>query len=63
MEPIKLECTYEERKSKSGSLFKCLVVKLSPNYSKLVMLDVPEQCLIETQHSQPIKADVLPFEE
>ena len=62
MEPIKLECTYEERKSKSGNTFKCVMIKISDNYSKMVMVDVPEQALIESIHkSDIIKPDVLPF--
>ena len=48
MEPIKLDCTYEERKSeKTGNMYKAIFIKLAPNYEKVVFIKYPEQVLIE----------------
>lgn len=47
MEPIKLDCTYEERKSKNDKLYKAIVIRIG-EYEKLVMLSYPEQVLIES---------------
>lgn len=48
MEPIKLDCTYEERKSKKeDKLYKAIVIRIG-EYEKLVMLSYPEQVLIES---------------
>lgn len=50
MEPIKLECTFEERLTKKGdgSKYKVVVIKLSDKYEKLVFLSYPEQILLES---------------
>lgn len=59
MEPIKLECTYEERKSKkdSSKTYKAIFIKLSENYEKVVMIEYPEQKLIELSANSVIRPD------
>lgn len=49
MEPIKLDCTYEERTSTKDSTkkYKAIFIKISDNYEKVVFVTVPEQALIE----------------
>lgn len=39
---MKVNCTLEERTSKEGNKFTCVVIKLSENYEKLVFLDRAE---------------------
>ena len=49
MEPIKLDCTYEERTSTkdTSKKYKAVIVKIAPNYEKVVFLTIPEQALLE----------------
>lgn len=49
MEPIKLDCTYEERTSIKDTTkkYKAIYIKIAPNYEKVVFLTVPEQALLE----------------
>ncbi len=37
----------EERVSKSGSPYTCIVIELAPNYEKLVFLSTAEKALVE----------------
>ena len=50
LEPIKLDCTFEERTSKKDNTtrYKCLVIRLSNNYEKVIFLTIPEVALIES---------------
>ena len=49
LETIKLDCTYEERVSKTtNNPYKCLVVRLSDDYEKIILMSRPEQALIES---------------
>ena len=51
MEPIKLDCTYEERTSKKdGKLYKAIYIKLASNYERIVFPTVPEQVLLEQNY-------------
>ena len=50
MESIKLNCTFEERTSKEGKVYKCVVIKLSENYEKIIFLNAPEIALLENSH-------------
>lgn len=54
LETIKLDCTYEERTSKKDATqkYKAIIIKLSPNFEKVVFLSVPEQALIEASHKE-----------
>ena len=49
LEPIKLDCTYEERTSTKDSTkkYKAIFIKIADNYEKVVFVSVPEQALIE----------------
>ena len=51
MEPIKLECTFEERVSKkdSSKKYKAIFIKISDNYEKMVLVSIPEVALIESK--------------
>lgn len=53
LEPIKLNCTYEERTSTkdTSKKYKAIFVKLADNYEKVVFLTVPEQVLVENNNS------------
>lgn len=55
LEAIKLDCTYEERTSTKDTTkkYKCLVIKFTDNYEKVVFLSVPEQALIESNYTSP----------
>lgn len=55
MEPIKLDCTYEERTSTKDTTkkYKCIIIKIADNYEKVVFLSVPEQALIESNYTSP----------
>lgn len=46
-----LKGTLETRKSKSGNDYQALVIKLAPNYEKLVFLDKAELILLENNHN------------
>lgn len=52
MEPIKLDCTYEERTSSKDTTkkYKAIYIKIADNYEKVVFLSVPEQALIEQNY-------------
>lgn len=54
MEAIKLNCTYEERTSKSDDKkkYKAIFIKISDNYEKVVFVSVPEQALIESNNKE-----------
>lgn len=54
LEPIKLNCVYEERTSTkdNGKNYKAIFIKISDNYEKVVFLTVPEQALLE-QNAKP----------
>ena len=58
LEAIKLDCTYEERTSTkdSNKKYKCIVIKISENYEKVVFLSVPEQALIENTNKDNFSA-------
>lgn len=49
MEPIKLECTYEERTSKKdeSKKYKAIFIKINDRYEKMVLVSYPEQIMIE----------------
>lgn len=49
MEPIKLECTYEERTSKKDETkkYKAIFIKVNDKYEKMVLVSYPEQVMIE----------------
>lgn len=52
MKAIKLDCTYEERTSKSDptKTYKAIFIKLADNYEKMIFISIPEQILIENNH-------------
>lgn len=57
MEPIKLECTYEERVSKkdSSKKYKAIFIKLDDSYEKMVLISYPEQVIIERANKDTVK--------
>lgn len=62
MEPIKLDCTYEERKSeKTGNIYKAIFIKITPKYEKVVLIKYPEQVLIEQVSETTIKPNEFPL--
>jgi len=50
MEPIKLECTYEERVSKKdeSKKYKAIFIRVNDKYEKMVLVSYPEQVMIES---------------
>lgn len=46
-----VNCTLEERLSKKGNTYKVLVIKLTPNYEKLVFLENAEIELLNLNKS------------
>lgn len=42
-----IACKLEERTSKAGNPYKCLVIKLTPNYEKIVFLTPAELELLK----------------
>lgn len=56
MEPIKLDCTYEERTSTkdTNKKYKAIFIKISDKYEKVVFVTVPEQALIEQNKNTSI---------
>lgn len=46
-----IDCRLEERTSKKGNTFMCLVIKLTDNYEKLVFLTSAEIELIKTYYN------------
>ncbi len=46
---MKVQATIEERTSKKGSKYSCIVIKLTDNYEKVVFLDKAELELIKVQ--------------
>lgn len=60
MEPIKLDCVYEERTSKEGKTYKAIIIKISDNYEKVVFLSVPEQALLE-QNNKKVEETINPY--
>lgn len=61
MESKKINATYEERTSKEGKSYKCIVLRLASNYEKLVFLSVPELALLENDNSSE-KQDISPYD-
>lgn len=47
MEAKKVEATLLERESKSGKLYQCVILKLTPTYEKTVFLDKAELELLK----------------
>ena len=64
MEPIKLDCTYEERtshkKDKQGVTFKAIIIKFPNGYERIVFPTAPEQYLIE--HYDSSKSASSPYD-
>lgn len=52
MEATKLEATLETRKSKKGTDYQVIVIKLTPKYEKLVFLDNAELELLSISNSK-----------
>ena len=48
LESKKIDATFEERTSKEGKTYKCVVLHLADNYEKLVFLSIPEIALLES---------------
>lgn len=50
MEPIRLECTYEERVSKKdeSKKYKAIFIRVNDKYEKMVLVSYPEQVMIES---------------
>ena len=46
---MEVKATLEERTSKSGNSYKCLVIKLTPNTEKVVFLEPAELELLQMQ--------------
>lgn len=42
-----IPCSLETRESKKGTTYQCLVIKLTPNYEKVVFLESAELELIK----------------
>lgn len=56
MEPIKLECTYEERLSKKDNKpYRAVFIKFNDNYIKPVLISYPERVMIESAQKEIIK--------
>ncbi|MBQ7136775.1 MAG: hypothetical protein IJO43_02205 [Bacilli bacterium] len=51
MDAKKLDATLEERTSKNGNKYQCIIIKLTDTYEKKVFLDAAELELVKT--SQP----------
>lgn len=51
MEAKSVNATLEERTSKKGTTYKCVVLKLTPTYEKLVFLDPAEIELLNNSKS------------
>lgn len=49
---MNVNCTLETRISKKGSSYQVLVIKLTPNYEKLVFLDKAEIELLNSSNSK-----------
>ena len=45
-----IKATFEERTSKEGKPYKCVVLRLADNYEKIVFLSVPEIALLESSN-------------
>lgn len=48
MEAIRVNATLEERTSKKGNAYMCVVLKLTPNYEKIVFLEPAEIELLKS---------------
>ena len=60
LEPIKLDCTYEERYSeKNKKNYKAVFLKISDDYEKIIFLSVPELKLLEQNY--PLASDKVDF--
>jgi hypothetical protein len=59
MEPIKLECTYEERISKkdSSKKYKAIFIKINDRYEKMILVSYPEQIMIESVETTKLRPD------
>lgn len=53
MEAKKIEATLEERTSKKGSTYQCIVIKITDNIEKLVFLEPAEAELLKQKTSIP----------
>lgn len=58
MESKKIDATFEERTSKEGKTYSCVVLRLANNYEKLVFLSTPELALLEKE----LKENKSPFD-
>ena len=54
---MEVKATLEERTSKKGNSYQCLVVKLTPTYEKLVFLDSAEIELLKSQDTSKSVSD------
>lgn len=56
MEPIKLDCTYEERVSKkdASKTYKAIFIKINDRYEKMVLVSYPDQIIIESEASKTV---------
>lgn len=53
MKSIKIDCTFEERKSeKTNKNYQALFIKLANDYEKVVFLTVPEVKLLESTYKE-----------
>lgn len=53
MDAIKVDATLEERTSKSGNKYKCIIIKISKNIEKIVFLEPAELELLEQNNKNP----------
>ena len=56
----KVDCSLETRVSKKGNSYQVLVIKLTPNYEKLVFLDNAELELLSISNNKT-NSDILDF--
>lgn len=49
---MEVKATLEERTSKKGNSYKCLVVKLTPTYEKIIFLDKAEVELLNAKNNR-----------
>lgn len=53
MEAKKIDATLEERVSKKGSTYQCIVIKITDNIEKLVFLEPAEAELLKQKNAIP----------
>lgn len=51
---MEVKATLEERISSKGNPYKCIVIKLTPTYEKIVFLDKAELELLQAQNKSTI---------